>query len=94
MLWQGKALHRFRANNSADAAYEKRAIGILTGRIDGNGIGAFISDANTAGSINPALAAALWAGILGLALNALLLWAERRVLPWHHAYLEESEAAQ
>ena len=70
------------------------ATGILTGRIDGNGIGAFISDANTAGSINPALAAALWAGILGLALNALLLWAERRVLPWHHAYLEESEAAQ
>ena len=70
------------------------ATGILTGRIDGNGIGAFISDANTAGKINPVLAAALWAGVLGLALNALLLWAERRVLPWHHAYLEESEAAQ
>jgi len=70
------------------------ATGILTGRIDGNGIGAFISDANTAGKINPVLAAALWAGVLGLALNALLLWVERRVLPWHHAYLEESEAAQ
>jgi NitT/TauT family transport system permease protein len=70
------------------------AIGILTGRIDGNGIGAFISDANTAGSITPVLAAALWAGALGLAFNALLLWAERRVLPWHHAYLGETEAAK
>jgi NitT/TauT family transport system permease protein len=66
--------------------------GIITGRIDGNGIGAFISDANTAGNINPVLAAALWAGVLGLALNALLLWAERRALPWHHAYLDEGVA--
>src|SRR5215831_3933140 len=70
------------------------AIGIITGRIDGNGIGAFISDANTAGNINPVLAAALWAGVLGLALNALLLWAERRLLPWHHAYLGEGEVAK
>jgi NitT/TauT family transport system permease protein len=68
------------------------ATGIVTGRVDGNGIGAFISDANTAGNINPVLAAALWAGVLGLALNALLLWAERRALPWHHAYLEEGVA--
>jgi NitT/TauT family transport system permease protein len=66
------------------------ATGVLTGRIDGNGIGAFISDANTAGNINPVLAAALWAGVLGLALNALLLWAERRVIPWHQTYLGES----
>jgi NitT/TauT family transport system permease protein len=70
------------------------ATGILTGRIDGNGIGAFISDANTAGNINPVLAAALWAGVLGLALNALLRWAERRVLPWHHSYLGEAEAGR
>jgi NitT/TauT family transport system permease protein len=70
------------------------ATGILTGRIDGNGIGAFISDANTAGNINPVLAAALWAGVLGLALNALLCWAERRVLPWHHSYLGEAEAGR
>jgi NitT/TauT family transport system permease protein len=65
------------------------ATGVITGRIDGNGIGAFISDANTAGNINPVLAAALWAGVLGLALNGLLLWAERRALPWHRAYLGE-----
>jgi NitT/TauT family transport system permease protein len=67
------------------------ATGIVTGRIDGNGIGAFISDANTADNINQVLGAALWAGIIGLALNALLLWAERRALPWHRAQLGESE---
>jgi NitT/TauT family transport system permease protein len=67
------------------------ATGVLTGRIDGNGIGAFIADANTAGNINPVLAAALWAGVLGLGLNELLLWAERRLLPWHRAYLGEAE---
>jgi NitT/TauT family transport system permease protein len=67
------------------------ATGVLTGRIDGNGIGAFIADANTAGDINPVLAAALWAGVLGLGLNELLLWAERRLLPWHRAYLGEAE---
>jgi NitT/TauT family transport system permease protein len=65
------------------------ATGVLTGRIDGNGIGAFIADANTAGNINPVLAAAFWAGVIGLGLNELLLWAERRLLPWHHAYLGE-----
>jgi len=65
--------------------------GVLTGRVDGNGIGAFISDLNV-GSINTTqvLAAALWAGVLGLALNALLVWAERRLLPWHHAYFGEA----
>lgn len=62
------------------------ATGIITGRIDGNGIGAFISDANNAGNLNLVLAAAVWAGIIGLALNGLLLWAERRVLPWHSGY--------
>jgi NitT/TauT family transport system permease protein len=64
--------------------------GIVTGRIDGNGIGAFIADANTGGG-NTALilAAALWAGVLGLALNALLGWAGRRALPWYHASLED-----
>jgi NitT/TauT family transport system permease protein len=67
------------------------ATGVLTGSIDGNGIGAFIADENTAGNINPVLAAALWTGVLGLALNALLLWGERRLIPWHRSLLEESE---
>jgi len=63
-------------------------IGVVTGRIDGNGIGAFIADAST-GAPNTAivLAAALWAGALGLLLNALIGWAGRRALPWHHSYL-------
>lgn len=64
--------------------------GIITGRIDGDGIGAFISDAYTAGTINPALAAAFLTGLLGLALNGLLLWGERRALPWHRAWMGEA----
>lgn len=63
--------------------------GIITGRIDGDGIGAFIADANTANNVSQVLAAALLAGLLGLALNELLVWAERRALPWHRAYLGE-----
>jgi NitT/TauT family transport system permease protein len=61
--------------------------GVVTGRIDGNGIGAFIADAST-GAPNTAivLAAALWAGVLGLVLNALITWAGRRAQPWHHSY--------
>ncbi|MDX6392083.1 MAG: NitT/TauT family transport system permease protein [Streptosporangiaceae bacterium] len=64
--------------------------GVVTGRIEGNGIGAFIADANASGG-NTALvlAAALWAGVLGLALNGLLVWSGRRMLPWHRAYLGE-----
>ena len=62
-------------------------IGVVTGRIDGNGIGAFIADASTsAPGTDVVLAAALWAGVLGLALNALIAWAGRRALPWHHGY--------
>jgi NitT/TauT family transport system permease protein len=64
--------------------------GVVTGRVDGNGIGAFIADANAAGqSTALVLAAALWAGILGVALNGLLVWAGRRALPWRRGYLGE-----
>jgi len=64
--------------------------GYLTGRISGNGIGAFIAEANTgAGNTSLVLAAALWAGLLGLAANAVLVWGERRVLRWHHSYAPE-----
>jgi NitT/TauT family transport system permease protein len=69
--------------------------GVVTGRIDGNGIGAFIADANASGG-NTALvlAAALWAGVLGLALNGLLVWSGRRMLPWHRAYLGEQSLGE
>jgi NitT/TauT family transport system permease protein len=65
--------------------------GFLTGRISGSGIGAFIADANTgAGNTALVLAAALWTGLLGLALNAALVGAQRRLLPWHQAYAAEA----
>jgi NitT/TauT family transport system permease protein len=65
--------------------------GVVTGRIDGSGIGAFIADAGTTGGNTAViLAAALWAGILGLALNALLAWAGRRALPWRHSFPGEA----
>ena len=61
--------------------------GFLTGRISGNGIGAYIAQVYTgAGNTSLVLAAALWAGLLGLAANAFLVWGERRVLRWHHSY--------
>jgi NitT/TauT family transport system permease protein len=62
--------------------------GYVVGRINGAGIGAFIADASSGTANMPLiLAATLWAGILGLALNGLLLLAERLVLPWHQASL-------
>jgi NitT/TauT family transport system permease protein len=59
--------------------------GYLTGQINGPGIGAFISDVSS-GSADTSviLAATVWAGILGVILNSLLLIAERRLIPWHH----------
>jgi NitT/TauT family transport system permease protein len=60
--------------------------GYVIGGINGPGIGAFISNAASGTADIPViLAATLWAGILGLVLNMLLLWAERRLLPWHKA---------
>jgi len=65
--------------------------GYLTGSISGNGIGAFIAEANTgAGNTALVLAAALWSGLLGLVLNLALVWAQRRLLPWHQAYTAEA----
>jgi NitT/TauT family transport system permease protein len=65
--------------------------GILTGRINGPGIGAFIADANTGPNGTPViLAATIWAGLLGLALNTLLVYGERRAFRWHHSYAAEA----
>ena len=55
----------------------------------GGTAGAYIAEVNTgAGNTSLVLAAALWAGLLGLTANAFLVWCERRVLRWHHASLE------
>ncbi|MBF6333001.1 ABC transporter permease [Nocardia transvalensis] len=67
------------------------AVGIVAGRINGPGIGAFIADANSgAGNTALVLAATLWAGVLGLILDALAVTAERRMFHWHSAYARES----
>lgn len=60
--------------------------GYLTGSLGGPGIGAYIADlSNGPNSTTVILAATVWAGILGIVLNALLLLAERRLIPWHRA---------
>jgi NitT/TauT family transport system permease protein len=67
------------------------AIGVVTGRIDGNGIGAYIADLSaSAANTSLVLAAALWAGVLGLTLNMLIAGAGRLALPWYHGQLGES----
>jgi NitT/TauT family transport system permease protein len=66
------------------------AAGYITGRLNGPGIGAFIADVSSGtGDVTVILAATVWVGFLGLALNALLLLAERRLFPWHRAGLAE-----
>jgi NitT/TauT family transport system permease protein len=65
--------------------------GILTGQINGPGIGAFIAEAYTAPGGTPlVLGATIWAGLLGLTVNMLLVYAERRAFRWHHSYSAEA----
>jgi NitT/TauT family transport system permease protein len=66
--------------------------GYIGGRINGPGIGAFIADANSGtGNTALVLGAVIWAGVLGLVLNLALVWAERRLLPWHRASLSSAD---
>ena len=49
------------------------------------GIGIFLIQAGSGdGHIDQMLAAAVWAGLFGLGVNALLAHLERRAFPWHH----------
>jgi NitT/TauT family transport system permease protein len=51
-----------------------------------NGLGAYAAGEQGAGNaLTVLLATALWCGILGLALNAVFVAAERRAFRWHHA---------
>ena len=64
----------------------------IAGPINGPGIGAFIAQESTgAGDLTVILAATVWAGVLGLAIDLLLMAAQRRLLGWHHTRLGETE---
>jgi NitT/TauT family transport system permease protein len=68
------------------------AAGYITGPINGPGIGAYIAQESTgATDLTVILAATVWAGILGLALDLILMGAQRRLLRWHHPRLGETE---
>jgi NitT/TauT family transport system permease protein len=68
------------------------AAGYITGPINGPGIGAFIAQQSTGTSdLTVILAATVWAGVLGLALDLILTGAQRRLLRWHQAHLGETE---
>lgn len=54
------------------------------------GIGAFLSLASGANRIDRMLATTLWAGLIGLAANALFTMGERRVFRWHQARAGEA----
>src|SRR5580692_6533606 len=63
------------------------AAGYIAGPINGPGIGAFIAQESTgAGDLTVILAATVWAGILGLALDLILMGAQRRLLRWHRTH--------
>lgn len=67
------------------------AAGYITGPISGPGIGAYIAQESTGASdLTVILAATVWAGALGLALDLILLGAQRRLLRWHHTRLGET----
>jgi NitT/TauT family transport system permease protein len=68
------------------------AAGYITGPINGPGIGAFIAQESTGASdLTVILAATVWAGILGLALDLILMGAQRRLLRWHRTHLGATE---
>ena len=68
------------------------AAGYITGPINGPGIGAFIAQESTGASdLTVILAATVWAGILGLALDLMLMGAQRRLLRWQSTHLGETE---
>jgi NitT/TauT family transport system permease protein len=51
-----------------------------------NGIGAFTSQEESGtGDMAILIAVAIWAGLIGLAINAVFIAAERRAFRWHHA---------
>jgi NitT/TauT family transport system permease protein len=55
----------------------------------GGGLGTYLSQTQSGGGRpDLLLAGALWAGLIGLAVNAGLVWTERKVFAWHAARTE------
>jgi NitT/TauT family transport system permease protein len=58
----------------------------LLGNSASGGIGVFIVQAGSGdGHLDLMIAATIWTGIIGLAVNAALAWIDRRLFGWHHS---------
>jgi NitT/TauT family transport system permease protein len=56
------------------------------------GLGTYLLNTQSGGGrTDLLLAGAVWAGLLGLAVNAILVWAERRAFRWHAARMESQK---
>ncbi|GIH29698.1 nitrate ABC transporter permease [Acrocarpospora phusangensis] len=49
-----------------------------------SGVGVFINTAGSGNRVDLMIAATAWVGLFGIAVNALLVAAEKRVFRWHH----------
>ena len=59
-----------------------------------NGIGAYLINLESGTSATtPMIAVAVWAGLIGIVINAVFTGAERRVFRWHHALTGTTGAA-
>jgi len=59
-----------------------------------NGIGAYLTDLESGTSAAaPMIAVAVWAGLIGIVINAVFASAERRVFRWHYALTGATGAA-
>ncbi|MEU6575706.1 ABC transporter permease [Streptomyces sp. NPDC046805] len=59
----------------------------------GEGLGIFIAQAEQAtDGTRDVLAGVVWAGMLGLVVNGVLVWAERRLFPWTPGHRERATA--
>lgn len=55
----------------------------------GGGLGTYLSETQSGGGrTDLLLAGALWAGLVGLVINLVLVWAERKAFRWHSARIE------
>jgi NitT/TauT family transport system permease protein len=59
-----------------------------------NGIGAFtVAEESGTGDMATLIAVAVWAGLIGLAINAVFVVAERRAFRWHYALTRDGRSS-